>query len=204
MLTKDPEITHFQSIPWVANLLSDESFKTIPTPSRQSKETTEDSFFAHTLNSPTTISACLTQYKLSRNGGEDEVEQLRMFITLGCDVNGYPRTLHGGMVSSLLDESMGLLLMVRGDVAASKDRERSGPNGEAGRGESHLSETPVTAYLNIRFLRPVITPGTVVLRTQLKEAKENRKWTIEGKIRDEEGRDLARGECLYVKIRAKV
>ncbi|BDD60782.1 hypothetical protein MPDQ_004684 [Monascus purpureus] len=195
MRTKEDEISLFQSIPWISNLLRDDSFETIATPSRQPKPTTEDSFFSNTLNSPTTISACLTQYRKPQSpqsSSTANVEELRTFCTLGQDVNGYPGTLHGGVVAALLDETMGLLIMIRGE------------GGDASTRDSNLSQTPVTAYLNIRFLRPIATPGTIVVSAQLKEAIEDRKWTIEAAIRDEKGRTLATGECLFVRIRSRL
>lgn len=199
----DKDISHFQSIPWVAALLRDPAFANREFPSRIIKETTEDAFYARTLNSPGTISACLLQYRipelLSGSSGSDSgsstsnVTELRSFFTLGSDMNGYPGTLHGGMVATLLDECTGLLLMVRGDVADNTTRP-----------DSNLFSVPVTAYLNTKFRRPVPTPGTVVVYTKLIEATESKKWKIQADICDHKGRVLATGECLFVRVKAKI
>jgi acyl-coenzyme A thioesterase PaaI-like protein len=180
------DTTHFQSIPWVAAHLQDPEFVTIPIPSRVFKSSTEDSFFSTTINSPSTISACVTQYRTPPPNAKPfrpkaiPTDELRTFVTLGSDLNGWPGVLHGGMVATLLDEFMGLILNLRLG------------GGEPGQ------EGPVTAFLNTKFVRPVQTPGTVVVGTRITEEKEMRKWKIEGDIRDGEGNILASSECLYI------
>ncbi|KAL3465923.1 HotDog domain-containing protein [Aspergillus heterothallicus] len=180
------DTSHFQSIPWVASLLRDPTFTSIPIPSRVFKSSTEDSFFSTTINTPTTIAACLTQYRTPPPDAKPfrpnaiPTNELRTFVALGSDLNGYPGVLHGGVVATLLDEFTGLILSLRLG------------GGEPGQ------DGPVTAYLNTKFVRPVITPGTVVVGTKITEEKDMRKWKIEGDIRDEEGTVLASVECLYV------
>lgn len=196
----DADISHFQSIPWVSALLRDPAFVNREIPSRTVKESTEDAFYARTLNSPETVKACLMQYRKpesspasSGSSSSPNVQELRTFFTLGSDMNGYPGTLHGGMVATILDECTGLLLMIRGDVADNSTRT-----------DSNLSSVPVTAYLNTKFRRPVPTPGTIVVHTKLIEASESKKWKIQADIHDEKGRVLATGECLFVRTKAKI
>ncbi|KAL4929031.1 PaaI family thioesterase [Aspergillus undulatus] len=177
---------HFTSIPWVSTLLTDKNYITTPAPSRLFKSTTEDSFYSTTLNTPGTISHCLAQYRrppqdaVPYQPGAIPTSEIRIFCTLGSDLNGYPGILHGGMVSSLLDECMGLVLSFRLG---------GGMPGQEG---------PVTAYLSTKFKGPVRTPGVVVVSGWIVEMKENRKWLLKGNIRDHEGRILAEAECLYV------
>ncbi|KAL2822823.1 HotDog domain-containing protein [Aspergillus cavernicola] len=197
---KDEPSSHFQSIPWVSHLLNDPLFTTIPIPSRITKSSTEDSFFSTTLNSASTIAACLMQYrrpsspspstKTPSSPNAIPTTELRIFCTLGAALNGYPGVLHGGMVATLLDEAMGLILSLKLG------------GGEPGQ------EGPVTAYLNTRFVRPVVTPGTVVVSGRIVEIKGDRKWKIVGDIRDGEGDGdagvLAEAECLYILPRSKL
>jgi len=182
----------YQSIPWVSKLLQDDSFITIPSTNREKKSSTEDNLFAATLKSDDTLSGCLTQYRYSPSSSAvpENIEEVRMFFTLGDGMNGYPGILHGGIVATLLDEGMGLLLTLRSNYKASNDRATS-------------SKT-VTAYLNTNFLRPVQTPGVIVLYARLDESKENRKWKIKGRICDSEDQVLATAECLYVKSQSKI
>ncbi|KAL4885682.1 HotDog domain-containing protein [Aspergillus karnatakaensis] len=177
---------HFNSIPWISTLLADPTFTSTPIPSRIFKPTTEDSLFSTTINTPTTISHCLSQY---RNPPPDAkpfsphsipTTEIRIFCTLGSDLNGYPGVLHGGIVATLLDECMGLILMF--NLAG-------GQSGMQG---------PVTAYLNTKFLRPVLTPGSFLVGARVVEESSGRKWKIEGEIKGEDGEVLATGECLYI------
>jgi acyl-coenzyme A thioesterase PaaI-like protein len=185
-MTMADDITHFRSIPWVSDLLNDPTFVTHPIPSRKIKASTEDSLFSTTLNSRSTISSCLLQYRISPANATPlyrnaiPTNEVRIFCTLGSDLNGYPGILHGGIVATLLDEFMGLILSM------------SRAGGEPG------MEGPVTAYLNTRFVRPVMTPGTVVVSGRIVEAKEERKWKIVGNIKGEDGKVLAEAECLYI------
>lgn len=203
MATNDP--APFQSIPWVSTLLKDTSFVTFTIPSRTNKASTEDSLFSKTLNSETTLSACLSQYRPPQNTTKSTsyspqsptktplAEELRLFFILGSDLNGYPRILHGGIVAALLDEATGLLLSINGHIGDASTREAK-----------DAQPGPVTAYLNTKFLRPVSTPGAIVVQARMIEVKEDRKWRVEGVIRDGEGVALAQAEALHIKPRAKM
>ncbi|CEO58814.1 hypothetical protein PMG11_03516 [Penicillium brasilianum] len=196
MATNDP--TPFQSIPWVSGLLKDPSFKTVTIASRTVKSSTEDNLFSKTLNTNTTLSACLSQYRppSSTNTSTPQNplgEELRVFFLVGSDLNGYPGILHGGIVATLLDEVTGLLLSLQGHVGDASAREAK-----------DAQPGPVTAYLNTKFIGPVPTPGAILVQARMIEVKENRKWRIEGQIRDGKGLVLAEAEALYVKPRAKI
>ncbi|KAF3397869.1 hypothetical protein F1880_005853 [Penicillium rolfsii] len=203
MATNDP--TPFQSIPWITTLLKDTSFVALTIPSRTEKLSTEDSLFSKTLNSETTLSACLSQYRPPRITTKSTpsslqstatgiiAEELRLFFILGSDLNGYPGILHGGIVATLLDEVTGLLLSLNGHVGDASTREAK-----------DAQPGPVTAYLNTQFLRPVPTPGAILVQARMIEVKEDRKWRIEGIIRDGEGVILAQAEALYIRPRAKI
>ncbi|KAJ5166803.1 uncharacterized protein N7482_005584 [Penicillium canariense] len=203
MATDDP--TPFQAIPWVSNLLKDESFITLSIPSRTPKSSTEDSLFSKTLNSSTTLSACLSQYRRpphltpskhaqSAHGTTPiGTEELRTFWIVGSDLNGYPGILHGGIAATLMDEVTGLLLTINGNVGDASLREAK-----------DADPGPVTAYLNTNFLRPILTPGAILVQARMKEMKENRKWRIEAQICDSEGQVLATAEALFIKLRSKI
>ncbi|KAJ5975913.1 hypothetical protein N7481_009620 [Penicillium waksmanii] len=170
------DAARYHSIPWVSKLLQDPAFVTVPSTNRDTKSSTEDN------DRPPPPG-------LVKLGGIDEV---RMIFILGSNLNGYPGVLHGGIVTTILDECTGLLLVLRSKYKAGDDDAL-----EPG------SKT-VTAYLNTNFLRPVPTPGAIVVYAKLEETKENRKWKIKGRICDEDDQILATAECLYVKSRSKI
>ncbi|KAF9885819.1 hypothetical protein FE257_012290 [Aspergillus nanangensis] len=194
------EITHFQSIPWVSHLLDDPSYTSVPIRTRgpSIKLSADDYFFTRTLNTPTTISFCLMQFKNPHPGSpihtppSEPVHELRVFFTVGEDVMGPPGSMHGGATASLLDECMGLLLTSGGWFKSLFNAEKT-----------HFCG-PVTAYLNTTYLRRVPTPGTIVVYACVKEVVDLRKWKVEAEIRDGEGNVCSRAECLFVKLEAKI
>ncbi|KAL4795110.1 hypothetical protein BDV19DRAFT_379037 [Aspergillus venezuelensis] len=204
---------HFASIPWVSTLLSDPDYTTIPISYRTAsrKLPHEDRLFSTTLNSPNTIAHYLAQYRPSQPDSNssppaptdthvlDErhiripTSDLRIFVTLGSELDGYADVLHGGMVSTLLDEVMGLILVL--SLTGEGDGNGKSQTGEKG--------APVTAYLKTRFLAPVKTPGTYVVCGKVERVIDGRKWVIKGDIKDAEGRVLADAECLMLITRLR-
>ncbi|KAI0152389.1 Thioesterase/thiol ester dehydrase-isomerase [Hypoxylon sp. NC0597] len=59
----DP-VAHFKAIPWCAALLSDPAVIDIIVPDRRPLPTGESSFVRKTMNTPTTIKACVTFYRM--------------------------------------------------------------------------------------------------------------------------------------------
>lgn len=195
------DIARYRSIPWVSRLLQDASFVTVPSTGRETKASTEDSLFTVTLKSDTTLSGYLVQYRrpsvLPNSISTDSpgnIEEIRMFLILGDDMNGYPGVLHGGIVATILDECLGLLLVLRNKYKAATDDNIA----------HEPSQKTVTAYLNTNFVRPVPTPGAIVIYANLEESKEQRKWKIKGRICDEADQILATADCLYVRSRSKI
>ncbi|KAJ5232520.1 hypothetical protein N7468_005476 [Penicillium chermesinum] len=190
----EQDLAAFRSIQWVQELLRDESF--IIAEPRFRDQITEDKLFKTTLISPTRLAAFLPQYRKCQNlaGPSDvppPVEELRLFWLLGSDLDGNPGMLHGGIVTTLLDQSMGFIVMFRGQYSGNALK-------EPGR-------TPtVTAYLNTQFRRPVFTPAAIMVHVRLVEVLEDRKWRVEATIYDHENRPLASGEALFVKTRARI
>lgn len=90
-------------------------------------------------------------------------------------------------MATLLDECMGILLNVNQEFLA---RERGG-DAEMGW---------MTAYLNMKYLAPVTTPGIVLGRAKV-ERVEGRKVYIKGSIEDSEGKEVTVAECLFIKAK---
>src|SRR5438477_8666761 len=106
-----PDQDHFHSIPWCAKLLNEPEFIITPTFSRQYKESTEDALFAKTLKTDDTIGACLSLYKRPASG-VSRINEVRTLLSLGYGVNGNSHLCHGGIVATIIDEVMGILLTV--------------------------------------------------------------------------------------------
>ena len=189
---------HFERIPWCKTLISDPTFTTTRTAARKFKPSTEDSLFSETLKTATTIPACLTLYKkapgglasdaVSQSGGtggdgtgtgtNGYIDEVKTLYQLEDGMNGHPHMCHGGIISTIIDDVMGELLTLNRISGA-------------------LRQATVTASLNVRYLKPVRTPGVVVVTARLREVRE-RKFYIESDVGDGEGVVLAEAEGLWI------
>ncbi|TVY87256.1 Verlamelin biosynthesis protein B [Lachnellula willkommii] len=179
---------HIRSIPWCAALISGPNIVILPTESRKPKESTEDALFAQTLKTPDTISGCLTFHNANpannpSASASTPINQINTLVTLGSAVNGYPHVAHGGLVATLIDEAMGVLL------AVNKHPKVVFP--DVGR--------TVTAYLHVTYLKAVVTPSTVLVSARIKETV-GRKLFLEAGVEDRWGAALARAEALWIRV----
>lgn len=197
----DEEVAYFRSIPWCAKHLtpsssSSSSSELVVTPvwSRRPKlpHSFDDALFSATLRTRDTIRAFVCFYP----GPEDRgayLPRLRALVGLGDLVAGYAGVSHGGVVATVLDETLSLLA-----PAARWDAWLLPPR-EGGRGLVGV----VTAYLNIQYLRPVAVPGDYLVTVWLVK-KEGRKVFVAGKMEDEGGVAVASAEALFIESREKL
>lgn len=179
-------ITHFKSIPWCARLLEDDGPLVVQvSPNRTVLPGLENQFIATTINSSSTISDWLLFYK-RRKAGNSGVGNLNALVTLENGMTGFPGSLHGGMVSVILDEIAGLHIVLNGQVPGTE-----------------LDKSFRTAYINTSFMKPVPTPATILVRSWIAKV-EGRKHRVEAHIEDGNGQALAKAEVLYVSIKGKL
>ncbi|WEW60264.1 hypothetical protein PRK78_005749 [Emydomyces testavorans] len=174
-------------MPWCSALLSDPRYAITSTESRTPKATTEDALFAETLNTAKTISACLSFYKKPANPREP-IAEVRTLLSIESGLNGYPHVCHGGIIATVLDEGMGLLLSLN------KDREE-----EAARASGRSVQRPatVTAELTVRYLKPVVTPQTICVIVELARVQGRKIW-LQGTIKDYLGTAMVKAEGVFV------
>jgi acyl-coenzyme A thioesterase PaaI-like protein len=175
--SKDP----FLRIPWTAALLSAPNLITRIPDSRLPKSSNEDSFFATTLKTPSTLRSCITVYRRPTSS-DPYIPSVSTFITLGSALDGHPGILHGGAMASLLDEGMGILLTVNMErdhfIAVGKGfAEGESPAGGLG---------SFTAYLNIKYLKPVRS-GAAVQVVAWYAKREGRKSFVNAEVRQNVG-----------------
>ncbi len=94
--------------------------------------------------------------------------------------------LHGGIIAALLDDVIGTLLTVN----------KNHSNGDP------LSASTVTAYLNVKYLKPVRTPQTVLVVAKSRETPgmSGRKYLMDAEIRDADGNVLAKADSLWIRL----
>ncbi|KAI0393453.1 thioesterase superfamily protein [Xylariaceae sp. FL0594] len=181
------DVAHFAAIPWCARLLNgggEGKRMVMSTPSwRIPRPDGAHGFFAETLNTAGTITHMLEVYAEPSCRGE-RVDAYKALLTLGgAGVSGHKGVCHGGFVTAVLDEAVGLFIPIN-----------------LGRG-SIPKGTYMTAYLNTTFLRPVPASGTILVRSRITRV-EGRKYYTEGEIVDETGEVLTRAEALFIQRRS--
>lgn len=117
-------------------------------------------------------------------------------------MNGHPYLMHGGIIAALLDEAMGMLM--------GADNEWQHMSAVAvGKAEGELPPQPnagFTAELKIKYLRPVRTPGNLMVTARQIKKKGRKEWVYaEIKQRENEADDYdgdevvcATGEALFI------
>lgn len=93
-------------------------------------------------------------------------------------MNGYDNVAHGGLIGVLLDEIIGMACEFQAEGRV----------------------FTMTAYLNVNYKRPVMTPGIVLLRGWV-DRREGRKIWGKGTVEDGNGNVLSEGEALFVRLK---
>lgn len=202
----------FRSSTWCMNLINNPACSIVPWPTRPLSPPPDHpcSFLGQTLNSSSTVRAGLALWLEasagpSPLGGTDDnatpddhpnptVGQSVFLVSLGSGMNYHHATLHGGMVSTLLDEAMGLCVF----------RERGWATG--------VGMNVYTASIEIQLVKRVRTPGIVLVRTWRDEAEAKRaglrwhdmkqKFWVRGQIESGDGEVLARAKYMFLERRS--
>jgi len=174
------EVEIFSSIPWCQTLLSDPTLAAEPTISRFHKPSTrEDALLGHTLKTDDAIAGWVSLYRRP-TAGRPLKDEVCVLLSLQPGLNGYPGVCHGGVVATLLDEVLSVLVV---------EYRRSGV----------LPVDNVTAYLHVSYVKPVPTPAVVAVRGRIREVK-GRKHFADGEVVSERGVVLAKAEGLFVSV----
>lgn len=184
-------------VPWLAAMIQQPGVVVEIPDCRHAKENTEDALIGGVLHTPRTISSCICFYT-APPALEDHVREVHVAWTLGDQLNGHPRILHGGMVATLIDESMGIYKGVNLRRAA-----------RAAGGREIVGQAPnFTAELKVKYLRPVRTPTTTLITIRYVK-KEGRKEWLEADMKQSLGPSddtdqialNATGEALFIEAR---
>lgn len=196
----------FLRIPWTASLIKRPNLIFRVPGSRKFKASTEDSLFAEILKTPRTIRSCISFYTKPASS-TDQVEVVHTLMTLGNGINGHPGVMHGGIVAAILDEGMGILQSINWE------REHIAKVGK-GYAEGELppvSYNSFTAELKIRYLKPVTTPGALIVTAKYIQVDGRKEFMYaeikqrEGAGEDHEGDEVlcATGEALFLQPKPK-
>jgi uncharacterized protein (TIGR00369 family) len=85
--------------------------------------------------------------------------------------------LHGGIIATLLDESMSKAVRARGLTA-------------------------MTRSMEVDYLRPVSSGAPIRIQARVARSETRKHW-VEGRILDAAGTELARGKGLFIEVRPR-
>lgn len=126
-------------------------------------------------------------------------------MTVGDGMNGHPAILHGGITATMLDESMGVYQSVNQELAHMAKV-------KCGKAEGELPPSSLAAFtaeLKIKYLRPVQTPGNLIVTVRRVKKEGRKEWLVAelkqctGQAEDYDG-DItvcATGEALFISPR---
>lgn len=164
-------VAPFLRIPWIASQVNHSDVICTVPGSRIPKHDTEDSLFAESLKDGRTLRSCICFYRKPAEGA-DQVDEVSTAMIVGDGMNGHPAILHGGITATMLDEAMGMYLAINQDQA----RTAKAKLDQAPGADSDDFFPAFTAELKIRYLRPVHTPGNIIVTVWSVKKEGRKRW----------------------------
>lgn len=170
----------FQQVPWCRSILEDPEYTVEATHSRVLfKQTGENTFLADTLKTKNTIEGWCSVYR-KPTPSRPMKDEVRTLLSLNAGLNGYPRICHGGLVATVLDEVSSILVA---ECLYSQN----------------LPPDNVTADLRIRFMKPVLIPGIVMVKAKVTDVQKVKKYFVEAELVDADGDVRAKANGLFIR-----
>ncbi|KAK8059388.1 hypothetical protein PG996_009318 [Apiospora saccharicola] len=213
----DP-VEHFKAIPWCRALIEDKANLDILVPDRRPLDSGESNFVRRTMNTPTTIKACITFFRpvrahpklgatagsdvskskelLSGGGPENSENPKNPFllfsalVDLGVDCQSYAGTMHGGLYGVLMDELPLPPFVILGQASVNDVH-------DVDLTTSALANGAYTVRFTTNMRRPVRTPQIVLVRGRVIK-REGRKLHVRGSMEDKNGEVLAEADGLWL------
>lgn len=175
------EVEHFERLPLARPTLEDPDFEIMAVSRNLTFDGRGHSLMAGTWNTHETIRHLLSLY---RPASETNRGEIRRFYSFGTGLNAHPDLLHGGVMACILDSTMSNASGLALNAADTKS-------------------TVVTAQLNIRYHKPVRTPGTVMARAWATKIEDGgRKVWTEAIVEGGDNGEIvhARADGLWIRI----
>ncbi|OAP54907.1 hypothetical protein AYL99_10607 [Fonsecaea erecta] len=185
--TPQSTLDHFNAIPWCRPHLADGAFRRVSMSRTLTQPGHGHSLMAETWNTDKTITYLLSMYRRPAAAGTDPDPdpdrrgEVRRFYTFGTGMNAHPDTLHGGVIATILDSTMGNVI---------------------GQQLRHRAAT-FTVALNVTYRKPVRTPGTIMARSWITKVDGRKVW-VHGVIEDGHGNVHAEADGMWLGPKAKL
>lgn len=174
-MARQEEMSDFDALPWCKSIITTPGWTPLA-----SRGDNGNALFSRTLWTPETFRARLALYKGAPSPSCSATGQLRILLSIGHGMDGWPGMCHGGVVSLIFDDVVQELTC------------------------AEMGGTTATAHLEIDFKKPVRTPGVVLCQASMPRPPEGRKGWVRATIEDGEGTVLAAADGMVVSIQGKL
>ncbi|KAL7924454.1 HotDog domain-containing protein [Trichoderma austrokoningii] len=185
-------VAHFLSIPWCACLIQTPNTVPFVPQCFNPFSPSHDQLLGATLATPRGVQQVLSFFHTEDETHVQDPSRPIMHVStlfaLGEGLCGYEGVLHGGMIMTMADESMGVLHDI---------------NNALGKVGSTFGSANVTANLEISFLKPGPINETVLVNAWV-DSVEGRRTRIKCEIRDGRGIEIAKCSSTWVSVRPKM
>ena len=207
------DTAHFMSVPWCNDLISSPNLvlftPTCRQPVSNAPAASRDVFFRKSLKNDDAIPYAVGLYEDPENplgpGAASSKPQgaPALYVkssTLLCELRpglaGYSGFAHGGLISTLVDEAMGSLILINHLVQA--DIEKKGR--KLPEGTLDLNNTRIlTASMNVRFQKPLPVASIVAVTARFVRS-EGRKLLFDVKVKGERGQVFAQCDGMWASM----
>lgn len=179
---EESEIVRLQSTLTGRSILSSTPIDELRTlrmlsPSQTSYDPMAHTITSTTLNTPATIASFYSYYSLPSPQNSSPLGLYTSIIQFGSGMNGHPHKLHGGILSLILDVTMGRASW------------------------HHCSDGMVsfTVTMTVDYKKPISTPGELLCKAWLEGRSEDRKHWVKA-IVEQNGETVAGGSSLFLEV----
>jgi len=197
-------LSYFSHYDWATKLLTDTSLTPYPAPCRNGTTPGQHTLFSSTLNTNSTIPQMQALYRPPCES--QPLGEFMWILSLGGAMNAHVGYMHGGIAGLLVDQVMG---EVAHSFMGGAEKEGAKPGDELFNkaGMPIDGRVALTIESNIRYRRPVLMPGVVIVRAWLDPksigpvgSPPGRKMWVHAVLEDGEGGVSIEAESFWLEV----
>ncbi|KAF2501747.1 hypothetical protein BU16DRAFT_522639 [Lophium mytilinum] len=190
----------FKSLPWALPLFSDPQWTASIRGSRLTATGNQDCFNRKTMRSNDGVRHWYEFCKKPETP-DGLITDVATLVSYGPGLTGFPGMMHGGAMSTLIDEALawGMLCVEKHNGKLIYGRDSLEDEGEEK--EPDLAGWMATAWLKINYLRPIPCPGVIGFETKVNDLGS--KIELSCVVKDAKGDVLVKGQGLWIRMKGK-